>query len=78
MKGQAALSLLHGFGQKEGIVGRVIRIDQTQVNLLNQNALMRQVVPPTWVLSSVEDASVQLALREIGLLDSWLKQKRQH
>ena len=30
----------------------------------------RQVVPPTWVLSSVEDASVQLAMREIGLLDS--------
>lgn len=29
----------------------------------------RQVVPPTWVLSSVEDASVQLAMREIGLLD---------
>ncbi|CAJ1386191.1 unnamed protein product [Effrenium voratum] len=29
----------------------------------------RQVVPPTWVLSSVEDASVQSALREIGLLD---------
>lgn len=26
-------------------------------------------MPPTWVLSSVEDASVQLALREIGLLD---------
>jgi hypothetical protein len=31
----------------------------------------RQVVPPTWVLSSVEDASVQLAMREIGLLESW-------
>eukprot|EP00931_Biecheleriopsis_adriatica_P001511 TRINITY_DN10187_c0_g1_i1.p1 TRINITY_DN10187_c0_g1~~TRINITY_DN10187_c0_g1_i1.p1 ORF type:complete len:1911 (-),score=394.98 TRINITY_DN10187_c0_g1_i1:31-5049(-) len=29
----------------------------------------RQVVPPTWVLSSVEDASVASALREIGLLD---------
>ena len=25
-------------------------------------------MPPTWVLSSVEDASVQSALREIGLL----------
>ena len=33
---------------------------------------VRQVVPPTWVLSSVEDASVQLALREIGLLATWL------
>jgi len=28
----------------------------------------RQVVPPTWVLSSVEDASIAAALREVGIL----------
>ena len=71
-----ALSLLHGFGLPKRRNSQ--NSDQTQVNLLNQNVLVRQVVPPTWVLSSVEDASVQLALREIGLLDSWLKLRRQH
>lgn len=29
----------------------------------------KQVVPPTWVLSSMEDASAAMALREIGMLD---------
>ncbi|CAK9002401.1 Hypothetical protein (Fragment) [Durusdinium trenchii] len=29
----------------------------------------RQVVPPTWILSGVEDASVASALRESGILD---------
>eukprot|EP00438_Fugacium_kawagutii_P018878 Skav221124 [mRNA] locus=scaffold233:443974:445461:- [translate_table: standard] len=39
-------------------------------SLLAARPVLRQVVPPTWVLSSVEDASVQMAMREIGLLES--------
>eukprot|EP00930_Biecheleria_cincta_P019798 TRINITY_DN15031_c0_g1_i3.p1 TRINITY_DN15031_c0_g1~~TRINITY_DN15031_c0_g1_i3.p1 ORF type:complete len:1831 (+),score=335.53 TRINITY_DN15031_c0_g1_i3:61-5553(+) len=35
----------------------------------NRKWRARQVVPPTWVLSSVEDAEVSSALRQIGLLD---------
>ena len=43
---------------------------QPGLAVVEHPAVPRQVVPPTWVLSSVEDASVQLALREIGLLEA--------